>query len=189
VEQICDRGVVLNQGRVAYDGDPYFAVGTLRQILGTEQPAEDPEHIPDNGISFDQIVVSEVPGGPEVSSFAAGQPMAIRVETTLSAQWASMVRGMQVVAMGVGDIPVWVMDTPPAARPTQPGRWTVDFTLEAPPLLGKFVLGAQLVGEGDQPLAHTRTTTAFGISAGQRGGLLRVPYQVCRQLPSQASGS
>src|SRR5215470_3953324 len=189
VEQICDRAVVLNQGRVAYDGDPYFAVGALRQILGTEQPAEEPAHIPDDGISFDQIVVSEVPGGPEASSFAAGQPMAIRVETTLSAQWARMVCGMQVVAMGVGDIPIWVMDTPPDARPTQAGRWTVTFTLEAPPLLGKFVLGVQLVGEDDQPLAHTRTTTAFGVSGGQRGGLLRVPYQVCRQLPSQASGA
>src|SRR5262249_45289753 len=140
------------------------------------------------GISFDQILVGEVPGGPTVAVFTAGQPLAVRVETTLSARWAEAVRGMQVVAMGVGDIPIWRMDTPPEARPAGAGRWTVDFTLEAPPLLGRFVLGVQLVGADDQPLAHTRTPTAFSISGGQRGGLLRVPYQVRRQLPSQACG-
>jgi ABC-2 type transport system ATP-binding protein len=96
---------------------------------------------------------------------------------------------MQVVVMGVGDIPVWLMETPPDAQPTVPGRWAVDFVLRAPPLLGRFVLAVQLVGEDDQGLAHTRTTTAFAISGGQRGGLLKVPYSVRRQLPSEASGS
>jgi len=189
VEQICDRGVVLNHGRVVYDGDPEFAVGTLRKIFGTDQPKEPDEEVPDEGISFDQILVSAVPGGPAVSSFTAGEPLAVRVETTLSGRWAKAVRGMQVVAMGVGDIPIWLMETPPHAQPAGPGRWAVDFVLDAPPLLGRFVLGVQLVGDGGQPLAHTRTTTAFALAGGQRGGLLRVPYSVRRQLPSEASGS
>jgi ABC-2 type transport system ATP-binding protein len=187
VEEICDRGVVLHHGKVVYDGDPEFAVGALRRIFGTDEP-EDAEHTPDEGISFDEIVVSDLPGGPAVTAFTADEPLAIRVEITLSARWAAAVRGLQVVVMGVGDIPVWLMETSPDARPTGPGRWAVDFALRAPPLLGRFVLAVQLVGEEDQPLAHTRTTTAFAISGGQRGGLLKVPYSVRRQLPSETSG-
>ena len=38
VEKLCTRGVVLDHGKVVYDGDPAFAVGTLRKILGTERP-------------------------------------------------------------------------------------------------------------------------------------------------------
>jgi ABC-2 type transport system ATP-binding protein len=179
--------VVLNHGKVVYDGDPEFAVGALRKIFGIDEP-EDAEHIPDEGIAFDQIVVSDLPGGPPVIAFTAEDPLAIRVETTLSPRWATAVRGMQVVVMGVGDIPVWLMETPPDAQPTEAGRWAVDFVLRVPPLLGRFVLAVQLVGEQDQPLAHTRTTTAFAISGGQRGGLLKVPYSVRRQLPSETSG-
>ena len=40
VERICSRGVVLDHGRVVYDGDPYFATGELRKILGTDVPVE-----------------------------------------------------------------------------------------------------------------------------------------------------
>jgi ABC-2 type transport system ATP-binding protein len=189
VEQICDRGVVLNHGSVVYDGDPEFAVGALRKIFGTDEPEPVQEEVPDEGVSFDAIVVSELPGGPAVDAFTGGAPLAIRVETTLSARWAAAVQGMQVVVMGVGDIPVWLMDAPPQARPDGPGRWTVDFLLAAPPLLGRFVVGVQLTGADDQPLAHTRTPTAFAISGGQRGGLLKVAYSVRRQLPSEASGT
>ena len=31
VDEICDRGVVLDHGRVVFDGDPQFATGTLRR--------------------------------------------------------------------------------------------------------------------------------------------------------------
>jgi ABC-2 type transport system ATP-binding protein len=190
VEQICDRGVVLNHGKVVYDGDPEFAVGTLRKIFGTDLPPDVEDDTPeDDGVTFDDIVVSGVPGGPAVGAFKADEPLAIRVETTLSPRWAEAVRGLQVVVMGVGLIPIWLMETPPEVRPTAPGRWTVDFVMDTPPLLGRFLLSVQLVGEDDVPIAHTQTRTAFAVSGGQRAGLLRVPYEVRQQLPSEASGS
>ncbi|HSV67286.1 MAG TPA: ABC transporter ATP-binding protein [Mycobacteriales bacterium] len=187
VEQICDRGVVLSAGRVVYDGDPEFAVGTLRMLLGTDQPEPAAGDLPaDKGITFDSIVVSSVRGGPAVSAFKAGDPLAIRVTTTVAECWTEVVRGMQVVVMGVGDIPVWLMETEPGTWPDAPGRWSVDFILECPPLLGRFVLGVQLIGEEGHGLAHTRTTVAFGISSGQRVGLINVPYEVRGSGPKGA---
>jgi ABC-2 type transport system ATP-binding protein len=190
VQEICDRALVLENGIVRYDGDPEFAVGTLRKIFGTA-PIEDTEEptVEADGISFDQIVVSDVPGGPAVRSFTGGEPMAIRVETTLSGRFADRVSSLQVVVMGVGLIPIWLMESPPDAAPTGPGTWTVDFQLDCPPLLGRFLVSVQLVDSEGNPLSHTQTATAFGISGGQTVGLLKVPYSVHRQLPSEAAGS
>ena len=191
VEQICDRAIVLEHGQVRYDGDPEFAVGTLRKIFGLDDPVPGealPEERPDE-VSFDSIVVSHEPGGPEVTSFRGGEPMAIRVETTLSERFAGLVRGLQAVVMGVGLIPIWLMETPPDAGPTGPGRWTVDFQLDTPPLLGRFLVSVQLVDADGKALSHTQTPDAFRISGGQRVGLLQVPYATHRQLPSEAAGS
>jgi ABC-2 type transport system ATP-binding protein len=190
VEQICDRAIVLEQGHVRYDGDPEFAVGTLRKIFGTELPdtPELPQEENPDEVSFDSIVVSHEPGGPPVRSFTGGEPMAIRVETTLSERFAARVSRLQVVVMGVGLIPIWLMETEADAAPTGAGRWTVDFELDCPPLLGRFLVGVQLVDADGTALSHTQTPSAFGISGGQQAGLLKVPYAVHRQLPSEAAG-
>ena len=44
VENLCTRGIVLNHGNVVYDGEPEYATGTLRGILGTERPRVRREH-------------------------------------------------------------------------------------------------------------------------------------------------
>jgi ABC-2 type transport system ATP-binding protein len=190
VEQICDRALVLESGKVRYDGDPEFAVGTLRKIFGTDEP-ESVEEVPEDteDVRFDAIVVSEVPGGPAVRDFTGGQPMAVRVETTLSERFARRVAGLQVVVMGVGLIPIWLMETPADLAPTGAGTWTVDFELECPPLKGRFLVSVQLVDADGNALSHTQTPNAFEISSGQRAGLVSVPYAVRRQLPSQAAGT
>lgn len=187
VERICDRGIVLNKGKVVYDGDAEFASGTLRKILGTDGPDEPDEPLEetpdDHGVVFDNIQVSDLPGAPASTAFLANEPISIRVETILSERWAARVCAMQVVIMGVGDIPVWLMKTPPSARPDGPGRWVVDFAIDqCPPLLGRFVVGVQLVDSDEQPLAHTRSSTAFGISGGQQAGLLNLPYTVSAKV-------
>ncbi len=42
VPKLCTRGIVVDHGRVQYDGDPAFAVGTLRGLLGTDRPVAAP---------------------------------------------------------------------------------------------------------------------------------------------------
>ena len=78
VPELCTRGIVVDHGRVQYDGDPAFAVGTLRGLLGTDRPAAAPE--PVGGVVVRSATVSRTPGGPACSDFAAGDDLHLRVE-------------------------------------------------------------------------------------------------------------
>ncbi len=64
VEQLCTRGIVVAGGRVRYDGDPAFAVGTLRKILGTDKPVGAEQPVESGGIVVHAATVSASPGGP-----------------------------------------------------------------------------------------------------------------------------
>ena len=80
VEQICDRGIVLDHGRVVFDGDPPFATGTLRGLLGTAEPAP---ALAGAGRArpgrLRAITVGDAPGAVR-GEFAAGDPVGIRAE-------------------------------------------------------------------------------------------------------------
>ena len=86
VERICSRGVVLDHGRVVYDGDPYFATGELRKILGTDVPVEIEDEETEEGVSFGPIVFADA-SGRAASLFRTGDPMTIRVPASISARW------------------------------------------------------------------------------------------------------
>ena len=83
VEQICDRGIVLDHGQVVFDGDPQFATGTLRGLLGTAEPA--PAHAEETSPawSLGAITVGDRPGAVR-GEFAAGDPVGVRAELTVS---------------------------------------------------------------------------------------------------------
>ena len=86
VDQICDRGVVLDHGRVVFDGDPQFATGTLRGLLGTAEAPTLPDDEP--GLVFGPITVGSgsAGGAPGVlpGDFKAGDPIGVRAELTVS---------------------------------------------------------------------------------------------------------
>jgi ABC-2 type transport system ATP-binding protein len=179
VQQICDRGIVLDHGRIVFDGEPLFATGWLRSIFGVGEPRVVAEPPPDEGLRFGEIVVSDQPGGSPRDEFGPHEPLAIRLELELSDSYAATVRGVQVTVMGVGNIPVFAMEAGDQCLPTGPGRWVLDFTVtDCPPLSGRFIVGVQLTDAAGRPLAHKHSGRGFRVEAGHRFGILRVPYTV-----------
>jgi ABC-2 type transport system ATP-binding protein len=185
VERICDRAVVLHHGEVAYDGDPEWATGTLRGLLGVESPRGGEVSGP--GLAFDAVRFSAEPGGSSREVYAGGEPLTMRISLTVDADSAAQADELTVVVMGAGGIPIWVMTaTRDTGLPTGPGRWEVDFVIdELPPLLGRFVVAASLAGSADGAViaAHTFTEGFNVKGGGQEIGLLRVPYRVTASAP------
>ena len=179
VDQICDRGIVLDHGRVVFDGDPQFATGTLRGLLGTAEPVlMEPEET-EPGLAVESITVTDGAGAP-LAELTAGEPLAVTVEIRASAELAPRVGGVVAVVMGAGDIPVWVMRAGPDVLPTdRPGSWRLDFAVaECPPLHGAFQVAVQVDDVDGVVLGVARSEHTFWVRSGQDLGLLAVPYQV-----------
>ncbi|HEY7103376.1 MAG TPA: ABC transporter ATP-binding protein [Mycobacteriales bacterium] len=179
VDQICDRGIVLDHGRVVFDGDPQFATGTLRGLLGTAEPVlMEPEET-EPGLAVESITVTDATGAP-LAELTAGEPLAVRVQIRASAELSPRVGGVVAVVMGAGDIPVWVMRAGPDVLPTdRPGSWRLDFAVaECPPLHGAFQVAVQVDDVDGVVLGVARSEHTFWVRSGQDLGLLAVPYQV-----------
>ena len=179
VDRICDRGIVLDHGRVVFDGDPQFATGTLRGLLGTTVSPEAPS-VPDDepGLLLGDITVGDVPGAVR-GDFKAGDPVGVRAELTVSPDVAPRIGAVLAVVMGAGDIPVWVMRVGPDQLPGRPGRWTLDFAVpECPPLHGAFQVAIRVDDTDGAPMGVARSEDTFWVRSGQDVGLLAVPYTV-----------
>ena len=186
VERICSRGVVLDHGRVVYDGDPYFATGELRKLLGTDVPVEIEDESIDEGISLGPIAFGDGNGRPE-GMFRAGDPMTIRVNAMVGPKWRDAIERVQAVVMGVGDIPIWEMIAKRPDLPSDKSDWTLTFMVPScPPIGGRFVLGVTLMTSSDQPIAAIRSRHAFEVKADPAGGILRVEYQVSSESSTSA---
>jgi ABC-2 type transport system ATP-binding protein len=180
VEELCHRALVLDHGRLQFDGDPYFATQQLRKILGTDEPAETPDVVPDNGITFGKIVFSAQPGGPPQEEFRGGQPLAIRVQVKIDDKWAEQVDTVLAVVMGLHDYPIWSMTATKNALPRSGGDWCIDFVMpECPLIRGRFVVAAQLTSVTGEAIAATRSSHAVRVQSGHDFVLLHVPYDVC----------
>jgi ABC-2 type transport system ATP-binding protein len=179
VEQLCHRALVLDHGRLHFDGDPEFATEELRKILGTDQPIEQPDIVPDQTLSFGKVSFSARPGGPPRAEFRAGEPLVISVPVSLTQRWVGEVASVVAVVMGVGDLPIWVMEVRKPELPTVGGEWRLDFVVpHLPPIRGRFIVAIQLSSIDGEPIAATRTSHAFRASAGHTVGLMRVEYHV-----------
>jgi ABC-2 type transport system ATP-binding protein len=178
VDRICDRGIVLDHGRVLFDGDPQFATGTLRALLGTVEPAVAPEE-PEPGLVFHAITVGDVPGAVR-GDFAGGDPIGIRAELAVSAEMAPRVAAVVVVVMGAGDYPIWVMRAGRDQLPVdRPGSWALDFAVdECPPLHGAFQVAIRVDDVDGAIVGVERSKDTFWVRSGQDVGLLAVPYRV-----------
>jgi len=186
VDEICDRGVVLDHGRVVFDGDPQFATGTLRALLGTAEDTVGPVEEPEPGLEFGPITIGDVPGR-ERGEFTGGDPVGIRVGMSVSPAMAPTVGGVVVVVMGAGDYPVWVMDAERDQLPTEPGDWTLDFAVAAcPPLHGAFQVAVRVDDRNGTAIGVERSAQTFWVRSGQESGLLAVPYEVDTEVTAAA---
>jgi ABC-2 type transport system ATP-binding protein len=181
VIELCTRGIVVDHGKVQYDGDPAFAVGTLRRILGTDRPVGEPEPVPDlGGIQILSATVSTKPGGRRAAKLKAGQPFHLRVELEVEPRKDEQYAGaVHAVVMGAGDIPLWSMKTPKNdVVPAVPGRYVTDFVVPAvPPLNGAYRIGIQVEDpKSGNPVSVRVFDEVFWVTSGELPGILSVPF-------------
>jgi ABC-2 type transport system ATP-binding protein len=180
VEKICTKSVVLDHGRVRFAGDPAFATGELRGILGTakHQPKVIAEDTTPRGVAFHGARVSDTPGGEPRNGFFGGGPWSVRLDIEVLANEPA---GGQVtcVVLGAGDIPIWVMGQDGSAVvPPVPGRYTVDFEVPSlPPVVGTFILAVGITDpETEVMFAATRFTDTFDIRGNAAPGIVEARY-------------
>jgi ABC-type polysaccharide/polyol phosphate transport system ATPase subunit len=83
VERLCDRAILLQGGRVEFDGPTHDAVVRYRQLLaGDRDPAERGAGLKEWGSGEARIETVELlgPDGASRLQFLAGEPLALRVE-------------------------------------------------------------------------------------------------------------
>ncbi|MCW2666386.1 MAG: transporter related [Frankiales bacterium] len=181
VTSLCTRGIVVDRGRVQYDGDPAFAVGTLRKILGTDRPVGAPEPVAQiGGHVVHAAVASATPGGPRSGRFSAGDTLHLRLDIEALPGPTVHAGDVKVVFMGAGDIPVFSLRTPEGSSlPPRAGRYCVDFAVEVPRLNGAFIVGVQVDEPGTGlPITARRFDSAIWVETGELPGLLDVPATV-----------
>lgn len=182
IVEICDRAIVLDHGDLVFDGDPEFAAGTLRMLLGTTRREDDDEPEPTAEYHAVRIVsstVHETPDGPEVTAINDGDPMLVRLTIDVDAAAAARCASVTMVLMGLGDIPV-IIQTHEGGPAGADGdlRWTVDFhTPVTAPLRGGMTVAAQVSDENGAPLALYRALKAFVlVRRTVEDGLSYAPY-------------
>jgi ABC-type polysaccharide/polyol phosphate transport system ATPase subunit len=83
VERLCDRAILLQGGRVQFDGPTHDAVVRYRQLLaGDRDPAERGAGLKEWGSGEARIEAAELlgPDGAERTQFLAGEPLTLRVQ-------------------------------------------------------------------------------------------------------------
>ncbi|HEV2889469.1 MAG TPA: polysaccharide ABC transporter ATP-binding protein [Frankiaceae bacterium] len=183
VEQICSRSVVLDHGRVRYIGEPEFATGTLRGILGTDKPRETavPTIVDDprGGAYIHGATVSDRPGGEPRSDFFGGEPLSVRVEVEVLDGTDPIGGQVTLIVLGAGDIPIWVMGQDGrGVVPPVPGRYHVDFVVpELPPVVGSFIFAVSVNDpDTDDVLAHARFYETLHFKGNTNLGIVDVRY-------------
>lgn len=184
VESLCTRGIVMHHGRVIYDGSPEYAAGTLRGLLGTDRPRERPPTT-GPGLVIQAARLSILPDGPSVDELRPGDPMTVAVDVAVSPGPEGKVEAgdVVVVAMGAGDIPVFVLGADKhvgtARVPDKPGLWRVSFEVPAMPSLRCAVTLAVSVLDPTTGLtrAARRFTDTVAIAGSQSVGLVELVQQ------------
>jgi ABC-2 type transport system ATP-binding protein len=176
VEELCTRAVVVADGQVQFDGDPEFAVGTLRKILGTDQPPPPPDFTPKQGITIADAVVSTTIDGPAAQTITAGELVHVRVDLDV-ADNTDYTGDVMAVVMGAGNIPIWAMRTTPSSRVgDRSGRYRVRFTVpNLPPINGSFRVAVNIQDVATETLTAARTfNDLFSVRSGDLPGIVTV---------------
>ncbi len=151
VENLCTRGIVLDHGSVIYDGEPGYATGTLRGLLGTDRPRERPPKTTP-GLVIRGATISVLPGGPAVDELLPDGPMTVAVDISVKPEPDGRPRAgdVVVVGMGAGDIPIFVLGADKhlgsARVPDETGLWRVTFEVPSlPPVHCKITLAVNVL--------------------------------------------
>jgi len=131
VAELCDRGVVLQNGKLVFDGVANEAIAALRDVLEGRRVGEKPPVEPLKPIEVARIEVLDV-DGKAIAKVRAGDPLTLRVHVraqTALPTWAAgfsidTPTGQMVLASNTERLGVTL-------PPVEVGRSHVDFTIES----------------------------------------------------------
>jgi ABC-2 type transport system ATP-binding protein len=179
VPMLCNRGLVLDHGRVLHDGDALEATERLRSLLGTA-----PDQSGGAGADASVLRIAGLrlvdPNAPNVykGEFRIGEPLLAEVDVQVGPK-APPAAALRVVVTGPSDVPMWVMDAEEVRFEPDASR-TVRFLIkELPPIQGIFALAVALREPGGgRALDARRFGEAFRVIGSSEHGLVEVAWSI-----------
>ncbi|MBX6391426.1 MAG: ABC transporter ATP-binding protein [Frankia sp.] len=177
IENMCDRVIVLESGRMIHDGSPTVGTKLLRQRLGS-LPAEGPVSWELSAVRPETITFSPHPGAPAQISYEPGKPWTCTVGFDVTEGAPERVN-VRCVVVGQQEVPIWVMQTPEGGIPVQPGFTLLDFTVASLPWMrGAFAVRVEVADAATgTPITTRRFEDLFGINGPHAEGLVHLNYE------------
>lgn len=179
VPRLCNRGLVLDHGRVLHDGDPLEAAERLRSLLGTAADQSGGAAAASSALRLTGLRLVD-PAAPTAhkGQFRAGEPMTVEVDVTVGAE-PPPVAAVRVAVTGPADVPVWVMDSEEERFEPNTSRTVRFFVKELPPIQGIFALAVALrEPAGGRALDARRFSEAFRVIGSTDHGLVDVAWAI-----------
>lgn len=180
VVELCGRCVLLEQGRVVYDGKPSIAVSRFRDLLEERRISErddalSPVQRDDGAITRVTAIAADRRVG---ETLQPGDDLEIRVTVTGGRleSWVSRIQiddtfGQKVFVTGTD----WLGTELPLVE----GECDVVFALKSPAFGGgKYFVNATLIDQGGQTLHNIMQATSFNVEPDPRAtGYLRIDVE------------
>jgi len=181
ISEICNRAVVLNHGRMLYEGDPAEAVERLRAFMGTAENQED--GLVGSGLLeiADTRVLDPVTGQPS-RDFRVGDELVLEVDVKGSPE--APPAGVRLMVTGWADYWMYLLETPPDLLPPGGAPRTVRFRVPSLPNMQRvFSFSVALLKAGTKDVLDARRFgDQFQVHGPAEVGLSKVDYEY-RLLP------
>jgi lipopolysaccharide transport system ATP-binding protein len=179
VEHLCERAVLIAQGRIQYDGETEEALRRYHALLAAEEvPAEVGVELRESGTGELRVVGLAVEGADGVSRdrFVAGEPVAIRTLLEASADVPNARLSLELRDLTGALLGASQADLAELGWDGSPGIGEVRFAVGRLPLAeGTFQLGVTLVdAEGSRRYHRIDRAAQFVVSGtdSTRGPIL-----------------
>jgi lipopolysaccharide transport system ATP-binding protein len=158
VERLCERAVLLRDGRVELDGSTQEAIARYHKLLADERdPAESAAGLSEYGSGEVRIVQARLlgPEGAERLQLAAGEPLTVELRIVAREAVPPPVVSLELRDEAGLLLASSAQDTAELGWEEQPGERTLRFTVEHPPLAdGRFRLRFELGDRTGRRLYH-----------------------------------
>jgi ABC-type polysaccharide/polyol phosphate transport system ATPase subunit len=158
VERLCERAVLLRDGRVELDGSTQEAIARYHKLLADERdPAESAAGLSEYGSGEVRIVQARLlgPEGAERLQLAAGEPLTVELRIVAREAVPPPVVSLELRDEAGLLLASSAQDTAELGWEEQPGERTLHFTVDHPPLAdGRFRLRFELGDRTGRRLYH-----------------------------------
>jgi ABC-2 type transport system ATP-binding protein len=158
VERLCQRAVVLRNGRLELDGSAQEAIARYHKLLADERdPAEGAAGLREYGSGEARIVAARLlgPDGEERQQLASGEPLAVELRIDAREALAPPRISLELRDEAGLLLAAAAQDTAVLGWEAAPGERVLRFVVERPPLSdGRFRLRFELGDETGRHLYH-----------------------------------